>query len=165
VSAFNATQGYNCRGNALGDSSTNTVGVPGQTTGSGIFWRQDSGVTLSQITDGTSNTFLAGEQIMSVTNWNAWVEANQCIGSTALPLNYVPPGFAVTGNGSFNKTTGASDVGTWWHWYSFRSMHPGGGNFAMVDGSVKFIKNSINMATYQALSTRGIGEIISGDSY
>ena len=56
-------------------------------------------------------------------------------------------------------------MGTWWHWYSFRSMHPGGGNFAMCDGSVKFIKNSISMPTYQALSTRAIGEVISADAY
>ena len=61
-------------------------------TGSGIFWRECSGVRLAEITDGTSNTLLAGEQIMKVTIWNAWVEANQSIGSTALPLNYLAPG-------------------------------------------------------------------------
>ena len=35
----------------------------------------------------------------------------------------------------------------------------------MCDGSVKFIKNTINMSIYQALSTRGMGEVISSDSY
>ena len=44
-------------------------------------------------------------------------------------------------------------------------MHPGGGNFAMCDGSVKWIKSSISMPIYQALSTRGMGEVISSDSY
>jgi prepilin-type N-terminal cleavage/methylation domain-containing protein/prepilin-type processing-associated H-X9-DG protein len=48
---------------------------------------------------------------------------------------------------------------------SFRSLHPGGGNFAMADGSVKFIKSSINLATYRALGTRAGGEVISSDSY
>src|SRR5205807_1053485 len=95
-----AASGYNCRGAQLGDSSTNTPGVPGSTNGTGIFWRQDSGVTMASITDGTSNTFLAGEQLMAVTNWNAWVEANQCIGSTALPLNYIKGGYAITSSGS-----------------------------------------------------------------
>jgi prepilin-type processing-associated H-X9-DG protein len=162
---FNTTQGYNCRGNSLGDPSTNTPGVPGMPTGSGIFWREDPGVPIAGITDGTSNTFLAGEQIMKVTNWNAWVEANQCVGSTALPLNYIAPGVTITGNGSSVIATGASDVNTWWHWYSFRSLHPGGGNFLMCDGSVKFIKNSINMITYQALSTRAQNEVIDANSY
>ena len=166
VVSFCASQGYNCRGNQLGDPTTNTPGVPGASTGSGIFWRECSGVPLQQITDGTSNTLLAGEQIRSVTLWNAWVEANQSIGSTAVPLNYVAPGVSIgTGSGSVVVSNGTSDLGSWTHWYSFRSFHPGGGNFAMCDGSVKFVKTSINMYVYQGLSTRGAGEIISGDSF
>lgn len=35
----------------------------------------------------------------------------------------------------------------------------------MADGSVKFIKTTINFNIYQALSTRGNGEIISADSF
>jgi prepilin-type N-terminal cleavage/methylation domain-containing protein/prepilin-type processing-associated H-X9-DG protein len=161
---FCAAQGYACRGWQLGDPLS-TKQPPDPSTGSGIFWRQCSGVPLQQITDGTSNTFMAGEQLMNVTLWNAWVEANQCVGSTALPLNYVAPGTAVTGNGSIVVSTGGSDAGSWTHWYSFRSRHPGGGNFAMCDGSVRFIKSTINMPTYQSLSTRGMNEVISSDSY
>jgi len=163
---FCSAQGYNCRGAQLGDPSGGTATVPPPpSTGSGIFWRECPGVPLQQITDGTSNTFLAGEQIMKVTLWNAWVEANQSVGSTAVPLNYLAPGVSISGAGSTVVSTGASDTSNWTHWYSFRSMHPGGGNFAMCDGSVKFIKSSINMNTYQALSTRGMGEVISSDAY
>jgi prepilin-type N-terminal cleavage/methylation domain-containing protein/prepilin-type processing-associated H-X9-DG protein len=45
------------------------------------------------------------------------------------------------------------------------SNHPGGCNFAFTDGSVRFIKDSISMLTYQALGTRNGGEVISADSY
>jgi prepilin-type processing-associated H-X9-DG protein len=45
------------------------------------------------------------------------------------------------------------------------SFHPGGANFAFADGSVHFIKDSINMLTYQSLGTRGGGEVVSADSY
>ena len=38
------------------------------------------------------------------------------------------------------------------------SYHPGGCNFAFADGSVKFIKDSVNMATYQSLGTRKAGK-------
>ncbi|MDX2039549.1 MAG: DUF1559 domain-containing protein [Isosphaeraceae bacterium] len=49
--------------------------------------------------------------------------------------------------------------------FGFRSHHPGGANFLFGDGSVKFLKETINMPTYHALSTRALGEVISADSY
>jgi len=45
------------------------------------------------------------------------------------------------------------------------SNHPGGANFTFADGSVKFIKASINRSTYCAIGTRNGGEVISSDSY
>ncbi len=45
------------------------------------------------------------------------------------------------------------------------SNHPGGINMLFGDGSVKFIKNSINLQTWRALGTRNYGEVISSDSY
>ena len=45
------------------------------------------------------------------------------------------------------------------------SNHPGGANFLFTDGSVKFIKETVNMQTYWALGTRNGGEVISSDSY
>ena len=45
------------------------------------------------------------------------------------------------------------------------SNHPGGANYAFADGSVKFIKETINMQTYWSLGSRNGGEIISADSY
>ena len=40
------------------------------------------------------------------------------------------------------------------------SRHPGGANFLLGDGSVRFIKNSINLPTWRALGTKAGGEII-----
>ena len=45
------------------------------------------------------------------------------------------------------------------------SFHPGGANFTMADGSVRFVKNTVAMATYWALGTRANGEVISADQY
>ncbi len=122
----------------------------GSPAGSGIYWAWGPDVGMNMITDGSANTFMIGEQIRKVTNWNAWVQANQAVGSTAVPLNYklLPP---TTGN--------------WTRQISFRSEHAGGANFAFCDGTVKFIKSTINFNVYQALSTRAAGEIVSADAY
>jgi prepilin-type N-terminal cleavage/methylation domain-containing protein/prepilin-type processing-associated H-X9-DG protein len=46
-----------------------------------------------------------------------------------------------------------------------QSNHPGGANFTFGDGSVKFVKDSIDMRVYWSLGTRNYGEVISADSY
>ena len=45
------------------------------------------------------------------------------------------------------------------------SRHPGGVNVLFGDGSVKFIKDSVNLATWRALGTRSGGEVVSSDSF
>jgi prepilin-type N-terminal cleavage/methylation domain-containing protein/prepilin-type processing-associated H-X9-DG protein len=45
------------------------------------------------------------------------------------------------------------------------SSHPGGVNCLMMDGSVKFIKNSINAMTWLAIGSLDQGEVVSSDSY
>jgi prepilin-type N-terminal cleavage/methylation domain-containing protein/prepilin-type processing-associated H-X9-DG protein len=49
--------------------------------------------------------------------------------------------------------------------YGARSRHPGGVVAAMLDGSVRFVKDSIDPATWQALSTSRGGEVVSDASY
>jgi prepilin-type N-terminal cleavage/methylation domain-containing protein/prepilin-type processing-associated H-X9-DG protein len=51
------------------------------------------------------------------------------------------------------------------HFANATSLHPGGANFLFADGSVHFLKSSINIQTYWALGTRANGEVISADSY
>ncbi|APW58936.1 DUF1559 domain-containing protein [Paludisphaera borealis] len=45
------------------------------------------------------------------------------------------------------------------------SNHPGGVNMAMADGSVRFLKDSINLPTFWGIGTRAGGEVISSDAY
>ena len=45
------------------------------------------------------------------------------------------------------------------------SFHPGGVNVLFMDGSVRFIKDGINLTIWQALATRSNGEVISADAY
>jgi prepilin-type processing-associated H-X9-DG protein len=45
------------------------------------------------------------------------------------------------------------------------SRHPGGVNIVFMDGSVRFIKATVNITTWWAISTMAGGEITSADSY
>jgi prepilin-type processing-associated H-X9-DG protein len=45
------------------------------------------------------------------------------------------------------------------------SFHPGGANVVMTDGSVRFLKNSTNLATVWKLGSRAQSEVISADEY
>jgi prepilin-type N-terminal cleavage/methylation domain-containing protein/prepilin-type processing-associated H-X9-DG protein len=46
-----------------------------------------------------------------------------------------------------------------------QSSHPGGVNVLFADGSVKFVKDSVDQRTWFALGTKAGGEVISGDVY
>jgi prepilin-type processing-associated H-X9-DG protein len=49
--------------------------------------------------------------------------------------------------------------------FGARSRHPGGVNTLFGDGSVKFIKNTINLAIWQGISTTMGSEVISADAF
>ena len=74
--------------------------------------------------------------------------------------------------GYYNHTMAPNS--TWWDCggssfvqahIAARSYHSGGVNVGFADGSVRFIKNSINLYAWQALGTRAGGEVISADAY
>jgi prepilin-type processing-associated H-X9-DG protein len=44
------------------------------------------------------------------------------------------------------------------------SAHPGGVNVLFMDGSVRFIKNSVNYVTWLAIASIGQAETVSSDS-
>ncbi len=49
--------------------------------------------------------------------------------------------------------------------FGMSSRHPGGANIVLSDGSVRFLKDSVNLQTAWKLGSRGGGEIISSDEF
>jgi prepilin-type processing-associated H-X9-DG protein len=60
---------------------------------------------------------------------------------------------------------GVGDTDGSYGYYGLSSHHPGGCNVLMADGSVRFLKNSVNQMTLWGLGSRAQGEVISADAY
>jgi prepilin-type processing-associated H-X9-DG protein len=124
--------------------------------------------SIASITDGTSNTIMAGEVMPSAAADSNFWYFNGSYAGTTVPLGW---------NANTYPATAANCLSQWQNStapngcrYSaagkgFVSLHPGGSNFAFGDGSVRFLKNSISMITYCALGSRAGGEVVSSDSY
>ena len=118
----------------------------------GLFWRVSGQFRLSlkSIEDGTSMTLMVGEDLPDH-NWHtAWFYSNHDFASSNVPLNFMPD---------------PPSPQRWWDRISFRSRHPGGAQFCLADGSVRFFSESIAQVPYRAMSTRALGEVVSANQY
>jgi prepilin-type N-terminal cleavage/methylation domain-containing protein len=136
-------------------------GTPAQQNGlekgDGIFWRADirGKMPFANILDATSNTYMIGEDIGAYIRWNEWALPNGAAGTCAIPPN--------TGNKIGDPDLGFDTTAKTNRWptrYSFRSHHPGGLQFAIADGSVRFVSDTIPLQIYRALATRAGGEAV-----
>jgi prepilin-type processing-associated H-X9-DG protein/prepilin-type N-terminal cleavage/methylation domain-containing protein len=135
----------------------------------GVFYR-NSRIRIQDITDGTGTTLMAGERSRNVAD-ATWVGAipaafacnnpgwkfQDCETANVLILAHTGPSsdenWVDVPN---NKKAGVDD-----YW----SLHPGGCNFLFCDGSVRFVKETINPNLFSALATRAGGEVISADAF
>ena len=109
---------------------------------------------MRDIFDGSANSFACGE---IVPKWRAhcawyWFAMFSFVGP---PLNYESV--------YLMNNPGASRESRWMDWtnvYGFYSRHPGGANFGMADGSVRFISDTIDVFTYRMLGNINDGEPI-----
>jgi prepilin-type processing-associated H-X9-DG protein len=130
------------------DPTSNNAGR----TGSGCLYDQ-SGVGLAQIVDGSSQTLLITERIP----YPDKDPVKTAIGGTCPNANcdWAPHwdgGARVTTHFGINNPSAP-----FWSHTAIQSSHPGGANFALADGHVTFLSESIRLPVLWALTTRGPG--------
>lgn len=142
-----------------------------------------SPVSFSMVTDGASQTILFGERdhddpnyetfasrgwadsLMSLGRWAA-IGGRKSIGDVTLsamvPINYrMPVGYDARQEATPPATSSAEfSIHQQRRICAFGSAHPGGANFAMADGSVHFLAESLPLETLQALCTRQGQEVV-----
>jgi prepilin-type processing-associated H-X9-DG protein len=135
----------------------------------GVFYI-NSKVKISDITDGTSTTFLFGERLRRdkvydalfsrpIANNSGWAWTNTLPGFDYLfgaekPINYVlPPNAQPTFQWQDPRLS------------CYGSLHTGGANFCFADGSVKFLVADTDLLILQRLSTIDGGEVVDQSAY
>jgi prepilin-type N-terminal cleavage/methylation domain-containing protein/prepilin-type processing-associated H-X9-DG protein len=129
----------------LGGGGTGTTDLHYTIGNNGLFYRNTyrEKLALTSISDGLSNTFAVGEDVPFYNVHSALFFSNGDYAACHIPLNSFP-----------------TDPGDWPRAISFRSMHSGGANFCLADGSVRFVPQSIDFVQYQRACTRNGGEIV-----
>ena len=154
--------------NYAGVSDDNSANIDQrQNNCSGVLF-VDSGIKFRDVTDGTSNVLMVGEKcweyqhgrcntkvrvgsatafIVPTSNREAHSNRSNCaaVGTAGRPINW--------------QTTETCD--NLWNMKSgFYSLHPGGAQFVLVDGSTHFLSETLDLTTYRRLAHRRDGNTV-----
>jgi prepilin-type processing-associated H-X9-DG protein len=123
---------------------------------------------IVSVTDGTSNTVLTGEVLPSDRAEINFYHGNGATAGLTVPINFPSntfPALDPACNGKYDQLGVPLGCRFSSSGKGFKSRHPGGANFGMTDGSVRFLKQSMSLMVQCALGSRNGGEVISSDSY
>ncbi len=143
--------GPQCQGCGFGSETTSNctpTGLKGMSCFAGMFGRTHYSVSFKDVTDGLSNTLMVGETLAGDSRYNCAYCTNMAVASTHIPLNLM-----------YSDETAPQTPVFYVYSLGFKSLHPGGVNFAVGDGSVHFISETIDYGLINELGTRAGGEV------
>jgi prepilin-type N-terminal cleavage/methylation domain-containing protein/prepilin-type processing-associated H-X9-DG protein len=122
---------------------------------------------IARITDGSSNTLLVGERPFSPDQfWGWWAQNNNTDNVHGSKQNITGPVFGTNAGvacpaGPYFFGNTPTDFGNSCSFNHMWSGHPGGGNFVLADGSVRFFQYSAGPVIVVAMSTYCGNETVS----
>jgi prepilin-type N-terminal cleavage/methylation domain-containing protein/prepilin-type processing-associated H-X9-DG protein len=163
------------------DGTSNTIAASESTVGSSTQGAGNRNIGLINITTVPNGAILldASTDYTSTMNGlkacdDAWKTATSSMIDARRGLQWALGGMCFTlfntvpaPNSIQDTWTYCSSIGTasFTNYSEADSFHTGGVNALMADGSVKFVKNSINLTTWWALGTKAGSEVLGADSY
>jgi prepilin-type processing-associated H-X9-DG protein len=127
---------------------------------------ENSTTRIADVADGTSNTIAMGETTLNVANgtcpawaYRGWVQVGVDPGPTAQPsgINVWASNWTNPPDKTRAQVPTFGKVGSW-SWPG--SWHPGGCNFLIGDGSVRFISEGTPVTTMNLLAAMADGEVV-----
>jgi prepilin-type N-terminal cleavage/methylation domain-containing protein/prepilin-type processing-associated H-X9-DG protein len=113
-------------------------------------------IRVAQVTDGLSNTYLAGERYLNPDQYATGLDGSD---NSSLMTGYENDNYRCTYSPPMQDTPGTTDT------FRFGSAHAGGLHMAFCDGSVQWINYSIEPAVHQFLGNREDGKTIDAKKY
>lgn len=113
----------------------------GLSQGNGLICAGRSGPLvrrMGDVLDGASNTFAVGEIVPAWTRWSWWFHSNSVAATCAIPLN-LPRSLLNPDDWTINL--------------GFASRHVAGAHFLLVEGSVRFVSDGVDLNIYRAAAT------------
>jgi prepilin-type N-terminal cleavage/methylation domain-containing protein len=154
-----------CIGSRDYDQYWSFQGRPRPTLNGAIVYTDttDGKTRMRDFTDGTSSTLMIGETAYNLPDYK--FTSGNCSGQSRFSFTYwanpFPGSTACTTQYGFNPRDYPNDgvfVPQWTR--TFRSEHPGGAQFFITDGVVKFLSENLDARTLDALATRNGGEVV-----
>lgn len=138
-----------------------TSGGDGGSASNGVMF-PTSKVSMKDITDGSTYTFLVGE-----ISWRCGPQRIWSVGGASFKnldtFVYTAKNIFHPLNTAFRAETGQPFSGYFNNDMSFGSYHPGGCHFAMCDGSIQFLRDEVDLAgVLKPMASRKAGELIQG---
>ena len=167
MTAYNPARAITSYCGVTGNDEWTEYGYPGSNARNGIFavdsWYNDTvpPPKMTSVTDGLSNTTMVGERPPNTAmTWGSWrgSDFNSLLANPNKETTIIGQanGSACPSPAYFQDDRVTNPCAAMHYW----SLHPGGGNWLLGDGSVRFLRYTLGVTTLPQMASINGGEVV-----